>query len=164
MNTTTAPHTPHSTRTQGELDPFYERFGRQLPKELREIAQGMSWRTFTHTFAPTPALRIHLAETTPRRGRHNHYEATITTTDTPRRSTTREIMASGPVSACTNILADAGYRIEILSFHQVEIYQATVIFIKTSSNTRTRWAMGFGGDPKQAAAAAMASAAQLLYA
>lgn len=162
--TTTAPSFPSAITAPAELDPFFERFGSHLPKELREIARSMSWRTFVQTFAPTPSHRIHLEETTPRRGNHHRYAATMTTTGSRGRSTTtREIMASGPVSACTHLLADVGCRVEILSFHQMEIFQATVIFIKVCNNKHNHWAMGFGGTPEQAAAAALGSAAELLY-
>lgn len=145
-------------------DPFRARFGHQLPRGLREEARGMEWRTFTNTYAPTGNLRISNLESDSRRGGMFHYTAAIIESTGDRRSTSeQEIMATGPVSACTNLLADAGRRIEILEFHQFDIFEATVTFIYAGNNGRRTWAMGFGGTAEQSAAAAMSSAAHLIY-
>ena len=150
-------HTPNS-------DPFQERFGHQLPRGLREEARGMEWRTFINTYSPMGNLRISNLESESRRGGMFHYTATmITNTELHRSTFDTEIIATGPVSACTNLLADAGRRIEILEFHQFEIFEATVTFIYTCNNVHRTWAMGFGGTVEHSAAAAMSSAAHLIY-
>ena len=145
-------------------DPFRARFGFKLPRGLRDEARGMEWRTFTSTYAPTGNLRISNLESDSRRGGMYHYTATIIGNSGSQRTTTdSEIMATGPVSACTNLLADAGRRVEILEFHQFDIFEATVTFIYGCNNNRRTWAMGFGGTAEQSAAAAMSSAAHLIY-
>ncbi|WP_034651617.1 hypothetical protein [Corynebacterium vitaeruminis] len=145
-------------------DPFRARFGHKLPTGLRQEARGMQWRTFVSTYAPATDLRIQFTDITKLRGSHLRYTADITRADGAGRTTeTREIVASGPISACTNLLADMGRRIEIHSFHQFEIFEATVTFIYAGNNNKKHWAMGFGGTPEQSAAAAMASAAELIY-
>ncbi len=145
-------------------DPFRARFGFQLPRGLREEAHGMEWRTFTSTYAPTGNLRINNLDSDSRRGGMFHYTATlIENSNGERTSTDAEIMATGPISACTNLLADAGRRVEILEFHQFDIFEATVTFIYAENNNRRTWAMGFGGTAEHSAAAAMSSAAHLIY-
>ncbi|WP_080796746.1 acetyl-CoA acetyltransferase [Corynebacterium pacaense] len=145
-------------------DPFRARFGHQLPRGLREEARGMEWRTFANTYAPTGNLRIAQLESTARRGGMFHFTAAmISTTGSERNTDSTEITATGPISACTNLLADAGRRIEILEFHQFDIFEATVTFIYAGNNNRHAWAMGFGGTTEQSAAAAMSSAAHLIY-
>lgn len=145
-------------------DPFRARFGHQLPRGLREEARGMEWRTFTATYAPASELRIHHIESTKLRGSTYRFTATITDSrDGSRTTTHREIRATGPISACTNLLADAGRRVEILEFHQFEIFEATVTFIYTCENNHRAWAMGFGSNRDLSAAAAMSSAAHRLH-
>ncbi|NLZ58603.1 MAG: acetyl-CoA acetyltransferase [Corynebacterium sp.] len=145
-------------------DPFRARFGFQLPRGLREEARGMEWRTFTSTYAPTASLRINNLASDSRRGGLYHYTATlIENSGAARDSTEAEIMATGPISACTNLLADAGRRVEILEFHQFDIFEASVTFIYASNNNRRTWAMGFGGTAEQSAASALSSAAHLIY-
>lgn len=145
-------------------DPFRARFGYQLPRGLREEARGMEWRTFASTYAPTGSLRISSLDSDSRRGGMYHYNAILIENDGEHRATTEtEIMATGPVSACTNLLADIGRRIEILEFHQFDIFEATVTFIYACNNGRCAWAMGFGGTAEQSSAAAMSSAAHLIY-
>ncbi|ALC06804.1 hypothetical protein CDES_12280 [Corynebacterium deserti GIMN1.010] len=145
-------------------DPFRARFGHQLPRGLREEARGMEWRTFTNTYAPTGNLRISNIESEARRGGMFHYTATmVDNTNGQRTFEDIQIAATGPTSACTNLLADAGRRVEILEFHQFDIFEATVTFIYTCNNRRRTWAMGFGGTADQSAAAALSSAAHLLY-
>ncbi|MFP7365981.1 acetyl-CoA acetyltransferase [Corynebacterium callunae] len=163
----TQPQTaPQSTPIQHipSADPFQERFGHQLPRGLREEAHGMEWRTFINNYAPMGNLRINNLESQALRGGLFRFNATMITNSEQHRSTIdAEIIATGPVSACTNLLADAGRRIEILEFHQFDIFEATVTFIYTCNNVHRTWAMGFGGTPEHSAAAAMSSAAHLIY-
>ncbi|WJZ03716.1 hypothetical protein [Corynebacterium freiburgense] len=145
-------------------DPFRARFGHQLPRGLREEARGMEWRTFTATYAPTSALRIHHIESTKLRGNTYRFNATITDSRSGTRTTSHEeIHATGPVSACTHLLANAGRRVEILEFHQFEIFEATVTFIYTCENNKRAWAMGFGSNQDLSAASALTSAAHRLH-
>ncbi|APT85516.1 acetyl-CoA acetyltransferase [Corynebacterium aquilae] len=137
-------------------DPFRARFGIQLPRGLREEAYGMDWRTFTATYSPASTVSIrHLESTRLRMGKFR-FEADIN-------GTHQEIIATGPVSACTHLLADAGRRVEILSFHQFDLFQATVTFIYTMHEGTRAWAMGFGATRDLSAAAALSSASQRLH-
>lgn len=163
--------TPISPRTgfqrhTNELaaDPFQARFGHNLPSDLREEARGMSWRTFTETYAPTSAIRIHNIHAESLPGFRNNYFANITTLRNGRRITLgRDIVATGAISACSNILADLECPLEILNFHQMDIFEATVTFIKATHRGTTIWAMGFGPDRDNSGAAAMSSAAHRLH-
>ena len=123
--TRTSPHPISPIRSTCRTlsdDPFRSRFGHQLPPGLREEARGMQWRTFTATYSPASSLRIHNIESQRLRAGRFHYTATLTSTDAGcRRSENKDIIAMGPISACTNLLADAGRRVEILEFHQYEV-------------------------------------------
>ncbi|AGF73473.1 hypothetical protein [Corynebacterium halotolerans] len=151
-------------------DPFRARFGadHRLPRGLREEARGMEWSLFAATYAPMPELRISRLESARMRGGEYRFTAELTRTSKTAQphAETREITAAGPVSACTHLLADAGRHVEILSFHQSELYEATVTFLHVGHQTHHRrraWAMGFGASPEASAAAALSSGAQLIY-
>ena len=151
-------------------DPFRARFGsaHRLPRGLREEARGMEWSLFTATYAPMPELRISRLESERLRGGHYLFTAELIRTSKTSQPQTeiREITASGPVSACTHLLADAGRHVEILSFHQSELYEATVTFLHLghqTHHTRRAWAMGFGSTPEASVASALSSGAQLIY-
>lgn len=158
-------HKPSQTETKVFADdPFRARFKHQLPRGLREEAHGMEWRTFTQTYAPVATIRLTGIEETRQRGGISQFSATIINdATTPRTSHHTEITATGPISACTNLLADLGYRVEILEFHQFEVFQSTVTFIYAGNNHHRTWAMGFGGTPGQSIAATLSSAAHLLH-
>lgn len=136
-------------------DPFFARFGRNLPKGLAEEAAGMQWRTFMATYAPAASVRVQIHSEQRLPGFHNAYHATVSGVE-------HTIIASGPVSACTHLLADAGRRVEILKFHQCEIFEATVTFIYACHNNTKKWAVGFGGSNAQSVAAALSAAGERL--
>lgn len=141
-------------------DPFMARFGHQLPLGLRQEAEGLQWRTFAATYAPAADLRVNFTQVTELRGGYFRFAAVL---KSRAGETHTEIIASGPVQAATQLLADAGRRVEICSFHQFEIFEATVTFIRVCHNNDYRWAMGFGGSRAQSAAAALSNAAFLLH-
>lgn len=157
---------PQQTRTRGE-DPLQNRFGttHHLPRGLREEAAGMDWNLFIATYAPGAQIRLSHRDTEKLRGGLFRFQTDrIHTSKTAEAHTDRlEIIATGPVSACTSLLAEAGRRIEILSFHQLEIFEATATFIKITDDRRTAWAIGFGPDRETSIAAAMSSGAQRIY-
>ena len=145
-------------------DPFRARFGHRLPRGLREEAKGMQWRTFLATYAPASDMRMQFTHIEKLRGAHQRYCAEITETINGHRVTrAREVIASGPVQACSNILGDLGRRVEIHSFHQFEIFEATVTFVYAGNNKDRHWAMGFGGTREQSACTAMTAAAEMIY-
>ncbi|MDO4760668.1 MAG: acetyl-CoA acetyltransferase [Corynebacterium sp.] len=159
-----APARPKTTTRTFAEDPFFARFGHRLPAGLRDEARNMQWRTFMATYAPAPDMRLHLGEVTKLRGTHDEYHATLSTpTASGRKTIELSIIASGPVSAATHLLADAGRRVEILSFHQYEIFESTATFILVAHNKKRQWALGFGGTRNQSAASALSTAAYLLH-
>lgn len=148
-------------------DPFRARFGHRLPRGLRQEARGMDWRTFMTTYSPTtgPLAICEFTSTKGLAGRST-FSATITTgrgTDAERTSA-NEVTAMGPVSAVTNLMADAGFRVEILEFHQFEIFEATATFLYAAHNNSRVWAMGFGTTPEASTMTAMTCAANRLHA
>lgn len=152
-----------STRVFAD-DPFRARFGYKLPVGLRKEARGMQWRTFVNTYAPVADVRINVVDIQRLRGCYNRYNVEITkNTPQGREVETTEIVASGVIQAASNLLADRGRRIEIYSFHQFEIFEATVTFIYAGDNNKKHWAMGFGGTREQSMVAAMNSASELIH-
>lgn len=169
FTSTRTPDQPSASRVFAD-DPFRARFGAdyRLPRGLREEARGMEWPLFTATYAPMPDLRISRLEASRLRGGKFQFTAELTRTSKTEQpqTETREITAHGPVSACTHLLADAGRHVEILAFHQVELYEATVTFLHVGHQThhnRRAWTMGFGASPEASVAAALSSGAQLIY-
>lgn len=159
-------HQEHQTTA----DPFESRFGagHRLPMGLREEAAGMSWSLFTATYCPTPATRIaHLDATRLRAGRYRFHAELVTYSKTNSPHTlTEEITCTGPVAACTHLLANAGRYVEILTFRQHQIFEATVTFVEVAhqhDHLRTAWAVGFGSTPAASAAAALSSGAHRIH-
>lgn len=153
-----------------ELDPFQLRFDtpRKLPRELREEAMGMSWSLFTATYAPAPTLRISDIESAPANWCYNTYRAEITKTSKtfPPQTRYHEVTASGPAHAFAAMLAEEDRYVEILEFHQFELFEATFTAIKVAhqiNERNTAWAIGFGATSEASIAAAMSSAAQRIY-
>ncbi len=154
------------TRTFTE-DPFRARFGHRLPRGLRQEVRGMDWRTFMATYSPTSGP-LALREFTSVKGLagRSTFRAAVTTDRGTDAERTRysEVTAMGPVSAVTNLMADAGFRVEILEFHQFEIYEATATFLYACHNNSRVWAMGFGTTPEASVMTAMTCAANRLHA
>ena len=153
-----------------ELDPFQIRFDspRRLPRELREEAMGMSWALFSATFAPTPTVKISDIEVSRENWRYTTYAADVTRTSKtfPPETTHHEITTSGPAHAFSAMLAEADRYVEILEFHQFELFEATFTAIKVAhqiNERNTAWAVGFGSTSEKSIAAAMASGAQRIY-
>lgn len=170
MNTTFATQAQTTQTRTEELDPFQLRFEspRRLPRELREEAMGMSWSLFTATYAPTPTLRISDIDTQKANWCYTSYSADVTKTsktDAPE-TTHHEVTASGPAHAFAAMLASEGRYVEILEFHQIELYEAKFTAIKVAhqiNERNTAWAIGFGATSEASIAAAMSSGAQRIY-
>ncbi|MEJ5920414.1 MULTISPECIES: acetyl-CoA acetyltransferase [unclassified Corynebacterium] len=154
-----------TSRTFAE-DPFRARFGHRLPRGLRQEARGMDWRTFMNTYSPSHGqLGIQSFDVEKgRAGRSTYFAELITGRGTDsERVQSMELEAMGPVSATTNMLADAGYRVEIVEFHQFEIFEATATFIYAAFNNHSVWTMGFGQTPEDSIMTAMVCAANRLH-
>ncbi|WP_370451985.1 hypothetical protein [Corynebacterium sp. 320] len=149
------------TRTFAE-DPFRARFGQRLPRGMREEARNMDWKKFIATYAPSD-IRVETMTSERQRASRNHYTLTMTGLTADGIGTKVEINAMGACSAITEILADHGYRVEILELHQFKIFEATATFIYTSYANKRAWAVGFAPDSDLSIANALCSAATALH-
>ncbi|KAA0924393.1 2-isopropylmalate synthase [Rhodococcus sp. ANT_H53B] len=144
-------------------DPFHARFGCALPRTMRdEITwQHMSWTNFTDRFSPTTGpLRLGSWTGTKSTGCRIEFDATFGVGDT--------IIACaattyGPIEALTSMLHDAGFRIEILSFHQQIIGDETATFVLAEHDGRREWSMGMDTDAHLSAVRAVIAGANILH-
>ncbi|HZK32644.1 MAG TPA: acetyl-CoA acetyltransferase, partial [Corynebacterium sp.] len=135
-------------------------------KDLTELHLMFSdWHTFSSRFSPTPSLRLHLRGSEALRGGRFRFHAELSEPRSGRHEP-QEITATGPVSACTQLLSRAGRGLEIITFRQVELHEATATFILAHHphhHERRRWAFGFGATPDASIASAMSAAAQRIH-
>ncbi|MBZ8176511.1 acetyl-CoA acetyltransferase [Corynebacterium sp. 3HC-13] len=98
-------------------------------------------------------------------GENFHAELICSSKAHPTRHLHREVRAHGPISACTQFLGDLGRYVEIQSFHQREIFSATVSMLKVRHQylRKTAWAIGFGANPENSIATAMSCAAERIH-
>ncbi|MDN5720553.1 MAG: hypothetical protein ACTH2Y_12945 [Corynebacterium sp.] len=142
-------------------DPFRARFGHRLPAGMRQEARGMEWRKFVATYAPA-TYRVESMTTTRRPAGRRCFDITLTGLREDA-GTQVSITSMGAASAMTQILADHGRRVEILEFHQYDIFEATVTFVFAQHETKKVWAVGFGADRDLSIASALTSAAGRLH-
>jgi len=142
-------------------DPFFQRFGTHLPRDLRAQAQGLSWTEFAQRFAPTGGP-VRLGSWTSEHlgaGRHT-FTATLGLGD---RISSASATATGPIAALTSMLFDAGFQLEILSFHQQRTSEGTATFILAEHDGERRWAMAIAEDCNASAREAIIAGANLLH-
>lgn len=142
-------------------DPFFQRFGTHLPRDLRAQAQGLSWTEFAQRFSPTGGP-VRLGSWTSEHlgpGRHT-FTATLGLGD---RISSASATATGPIAALTSMLFDAGFQLEILSFHQQRTSEGTATFILAEHDGERRWAMSIAEDCNASARDAIIAAANLLH-
>ncbi|NKS82357.1 2-isopropylmalate synthase [Rhodococcus hoagii] len=142
-------------------DPFFQRFGAHLPRDLRAQAQGLSWTEFAQRFSPTGGP-VRLGSWTSEHlgaGRHT-FTATLGLGD---RISSASATATGPIAALTSMLFDAGFQLEILSFHQQRTSEGTATFILAEHDGERRWAMAIAEDCNASAREAIIAAANLLH-
>ncbi|MDP8017509.1 alpha-isopropylmalate synthase regulatory domain-containing protein [Prescottella equi] len=142
-------------------DPFFQRFGAHLPRDLRAQAQGLSWTEFAQRFSPTGGP-VRLGSWTSEHlgaGRHT-FTATLGLGD---RISSASATATGPIAALTSMLFDAGFQLEILSFHQQRTSEGTATFILAEHDGERRWAMSIAEDCNASAREAIIAAANLLH-
>lgn len=144
-------------------DPFRARFGKRLPSGMRQEARGMEWRKFIATYAPS-TLRVESLNARRMSAGRKSYELSITGLRGEAGLGTRvSVTAMGAASAMTQILADHARRVEVLEFHQYDIFEATVTFVYAQHETKKIWSVGFGADRDLSIANALASAAGRLH-
>ena len=136
---------------------------RTLPRELREAARDMDWGLFMATFAPEPTLSVTLEAEEKINWVLSEYHFDVHATPKTRaaRHTSETVDASGPIRAIGEALNRHNRYVEILSFHQAEIFGQSLTMLKvghSERHTRIYWAIGFGATPADSAAAAMSAA------
>ncbi len=149
------------TRTFAE-DPFRARFGQRLPMGMRQEARGMEWKNFIRTYAPG-TIRVEAMRSERKSLGKHEFSIAMTGLRADGQGTRVTITAMGASSAMTEILADHGYRVEMLEFHQFSIFEATVTFIYTVHKSKRVWAVGFGADRDLSIANALCNAASRLH-
>lgn len=123
--------------------------------------QHMSWTAFAERFSPTTGpLRLGSWTAGRATGGRTAFDATFGIGDT--------IIACaattyGPIEALTSMLYDAGFRIEILSFHQQIIGDETGTFVQAEHDGRREWSMGMDADATLSSIRAIIAGANLLH-
>lgn len=142
-------------------DPFFQRFGTHLPRDLRARAQGLSWTEFIQRFGPTGGpVRLGSWEFSDLGAGRGTYTATLAIGDT---ITSATATATGPIAALTAMLYDAGFQLEILSFHQQRTSAGTATFVLCDHDGERRWATAIGADCISSSLSAIIAGANLLH-
>lgn len=141
---------------------------RALPRELRNEAHGMDWGLFIATYAPEPtcAVTLQAEEKVNWMLSEYHLDVHSMPKTRPARRTSEAVQASGPVRAIGETLNRHGRYIEILSFHQTEIFGKSLTMVKvghSERHLRMFWAIGFGATAAESAATAMSAGAQRVH-
>ncbi len=106
-------------------------------------------------------LRVGSWSYRPARGGRTTFDATFGISDTIH---TASATAYGPVEALTSMLYDAGFGLEILSFHQQPGPAGrTVTFALCEFDGRQEWSMAIEGDSMQSSIRAVVGAANTLH-
>ncbi|UYP20679.1 2-isopropylmalate synthase [Rhodococcus sp. Z13] len=134
-------------------DPFAERYGRALPRDLRAEATGMSWERFEATYGDQHGpVRLGGWSATRLPAGRSHFEATIAIGDTIH---TAAATACGPIAGMTAMLHELGLHLEILSFHRHDLDETSITFLLCRSGERTAWVMGTGETGDESSLRAM---------
>ncbi|MBY4127104.1 2-isopropylmalate synthase [Rhodococcus fascians] len=144
-------------------DPFHARFGCALPRTMRnEITwYHMSWSNFTDRFSPTSGpLRLGSWTAARATGGKTSFDATFGIADA---IITCAATTYGPIEALTSMLYDAGFSIEILSFHQQSIGEETATFVLVQRDGRREWSMAIDSDATLSSIRAVIAGANLLH-
>lgn len=156
MNTSTIEPSP----SRIPAAPFAGRFSGLIPRELRLLADSLSWQEFLDSYGPAagPIQLDAWAETGGRPGTR-HFDATI---EMGSRRRTVHVDAHGPIAALSGALHEAGFGIEILAFHQQKTADGTATFVNCEHDDRRHWAMAIADDDTDSALRAIIAAANLL--
>lgn len=142
--------------------PSNDSFAALLPRELRDYAATMSWTTFTRRFfAPNGPIRLGSWARAGGRGGRTTFDATFGIGDSIHSATAT---AYGPIDALTSMLYDAGFHLEIISFHQQPLGDGTTAtFVRCEFDGRQEWAIAIESDSAESAVRALVSAANMLH-
>jgi hypothetical protein len=139
---------------------FAMEFSGMIPAELRAPAAALSRREFLDSYCPDggPVRLGAWSQQSGPRGTHQ-FDATI---GIGARTRTVHVDAVGPIAALSGALHDAGFGIEILSFHQQRTGDGAVTFLHCEHDSRRHWAMAIADDDTESALHALIAAANLL--
>ncbi|MDG3011364.1 2-isopropylmalate synthase [Rhodococcus sp. D2-41] len=146
---------------QTRRDPFSARYGKPLPRSLREEAASMDWQTFASTYSRSSGP-VRLGSWSTAAGEASglrRYNATLGMDGSIR---TVAATAPGAISAMTAMLSDAGFGLEILQFHQQQTSDGTATFVECEHEGRRRWAMGLAGSGEESSLRALVAGANRL--
>jgi len=143
---------------------FADLFDTQLPRGLRELADGMSPQQAAERFGSAGGpVRLGQWECTDSGSARwpgpRTYRATIAIGD---RIATTTTTASGPLAALTGMLHQRGIALEILNFHQLRSGAATATFIRGHNGSVEQWAAGWSVDAGESALRALIACANRL--
>jgi hypothetical protein len=139
---------------------FAAYFHGSIPSELRSSASAMSRHEFLDNYCPADGP-IRLAAWSEQRGSYGtrQFEGTIGLAGQLR---CFHVDAVGPIAALSCALHEAGFGIEILSFHQQRTVDGTATFVNCEHDGRRHWAMALSDDDTDSALQALIAAANLL--
>lgn len=138
-----------------------------MPRGLREQANGMSWDTVLHTFAPRTGpwelrsweCRAAHDHTRRRLGQAHEFRATLALGE---REFITTATAGGPIGALTAMLHEHGVLVETLEFHQAAAGESIATFLRGGNGILDRWAIGLSADATQSALEAIIACANRL--
>jgi hypothetical protein len=141
-------------------DIFAQRYGIALPKAMRAEALGLSWPEFLDRYCPASGpIRLDGWAASPRGAGIWRYEATLSFDACP---TSFVVSATGPMSALTAMLHDAGAGVEILDFHQFSAGAGIATIVACERGGRRHWAAAIATDGTESGLRAVIAAANIL--
>lgn len=134
-----------------------------LPRDLRPLAESLDWASVVRRFGSTPGpLRLGSWSTRAAHGGRTTFDATFGIGDAIHRASATSY---GPIDAVTSMLYDAGFHLEILSFHQQPVAASDRIatFVLCEFDGRREWAMAIEDDGVTSSIRAIIVAANMLH-
>lgn len=148
--------------TSSSSNAALDQFGIAVPRELRQHAAALSFADFRDRFTGARGpIRLGSWSTAPARGGRTTFEATFGLADSIHSATAS---AYGPIDALTSMLYDAGFHIEIISFHQQTMRDGrTATFVQCECGGRTEWAFAASDSGAESSIRAIIGAANMLH-
>ncbi|WP_072807141.1 hypothetical protein [Rhodococcoides yunnanense] len=161
MNALTSTSFKNSTALE-DFTALEDSFADLLPRELRSQALGMSWTAFTRRFgAASGPIRLGSWDFSAARAGRTTFDATFGIGTSIHSATATTY---GPIDALTSMLYDAGFHIEITSFHQQQMPAVgTTTFVLAEFDGTREWAMASGSTSAESSIKAIIGAANMLH-
>lgn len=138
-----------------------DRYVALLPRDLRDEAGDMDWTTLQHRFcAASGPIRLGSWDSRPARGGRTMFDATFGLRDSIHAASATTY---GPIDALTSMLYDAGFHIEIISFHQQRLDHSTATFVLAEFDGRREWSLAVASDGAESSVRAVIGAANMLH-